>query len=97
MKTAFAALTDSLNGQRRQLEAYARQQQAASSAVLQHTHSTIALARQHLHEAGGVSTACQQHVDQTLSAQSSALSAFDESFASGMQEEQVCWSSRQSW
>lgn len=90
MHTAFAALTDSLNGQRQQLEAYAHQQQAASAAILQHTHSTIALAQQHLREAGGVSTACQQQVDQTLSAQSSALSAFNEGFASSMQEEQVC-------
>ncbi|KAL3151849.1 hypothetical protein ABBQ38_012814 [Trebouxia sp. C0009 RCD-2024] len=89
MHTAFAALTDSLNGQRQQLEAYAHQQQAASAAILQHTHSTIALAQQHLREAGGVSTACQQQVDQTLSAQSSALSAFNEGFASSMQEEQA--------
>ena len=90
MHTAFAALTDSLNGQRQQLEAYAGHQQAASAAMLQHTHSAIAVARQHLHEVGGVSSACQQHVDQTLSAQSTALSAFDVGFANSMQEEQVC-------
>ena len=89
MNTAFSALTESLNGQRQQLEAYASQQHAASSAMLQHTQSAIALARQHLHDAGGATTTCQQNVDHTLSAQSSALSAFDQSFASSMQEEQV--------
>ena len=90
MNTAFGALTESLNGQRQQLEAYASQQSAASTAMLQHTQSAIALARQHLHEAGTVTTTCQQNVDQTLSAQSSALRAFDEGFASSMQEDQVC-------
>lgn len=88
--TAFGALTESLNGQRQQLETYANQQHAASSAMLQHTQSAIALARQHLHEAGGATSSCQQNVDQTLSAQSSALSAFDKTFATGMREEQVC-------
>lgn len=90
MNTAFGALTESLNGQRQQLEAYASQQSAASTAMLQHTQSAIALARQHLHEAGTVTTTCQRNVDQTLSAQSSALRAFDEGFASSMQEDQVC-------
>lgn len=90
MNTAFGALTGSLNGQRQQLEAFASQQQAASSAMLQHTQSAIALARQHLHEAGAATTTCQQNVDHTLSAQSSALSAFAEGFACGMQEDQVC-------
>lgn len=89
MNTAFGALTESLNGQRQQLEAYTSQQRAASSAMLHHTQSAIALARQHLHEAGAATTTCQQNVDQTLSAQSSALSAFDEGFASSMQEDQV--------
>ena len=89
MATAFGALTESLNGQRQRLETYASQQHAASSAMLQHTQSAIALARQHLHETAGATSSCQQNVDQTLSAQSSALSAFDESFANGMQEEQV--------
>lgn len=90
MSTAFGALTESLNGQRQQLEAFASQQQAASSAMLQHTQSAIALARQHLHEAGAATTTCQQSVDHTLTAQSSALSAFDEGFACSMQEDQVC-------
>ena len=89
MNTAFGALTESMNGQRQQLEAYASQQRAASIAMLQHTQSAIALARQHLHEAGAVTLSCQQNVDQTLSAQSSALSAFDEGFANSMQEDQV--------
>lgn len=90
MNTAFGALTESLNRQRQQLEAYASQQRAASSAMLHHTQSTIALARQHLQEAGDATTTCQQNVDQTLSAQSSALSTFDEGFATSMQEDQVC-------
>lgn len=90
LNTAFSALTESLKGQRQQLKAFASQQHAASSAMLQHTHSAIALARQHLHEAGAATTTCQQNVDHTLSAQSSALSAFDEGFACSMQEDQVC-------
>ena len=90
MNSAFGALTESLNGQRQQLEAYASQQRAASSAMLQHTQRAIALAQQHLHEAGAATMNCQQNVDQTLSAQSSALSAFNEDFASSMQEDQVC-------
>ena len=99
MNTAFGALTDSLSSQRHQLEAYATQQQAASSAMLQHTQSAIAVARQHLHEANGATTSCQQNLDQTLSAQSSALSAFDESFSHSMQEEQVtvCIMTQQHW
>ena len=90
MHTAFGALTEALTGQRHQLQAYATQQQAASDAMLQHTQTAIALTRQHLQEAGSATASCQQTVDQTLDSQTSSLSAFDRSFADGMQEEQVC-------
>ena len=89
MHTAFGALTEALNSQRQQLETYATQQHAASNVMLQHTQTAIALARQHLQEAGSATASCHQAVDHTLDSQSSALSSFDHSFANSMQEEQV--------
>ena len=89
MQTAFGALTESLNSQRQQLQAYATQQHAASHATLQHTQAAIALARQHLQEANSATANCQQTVGQTLDAHSSSLNAFDRSFADDMQDEQV--------
>lgn len=89
MHTAFGALTEALNSQRQQLETYATQQHAASTAMLQHTQTAIALAQQHLQEAGAATVNCRQTVDHTLDSQSAALHAFDHSFATSMQEEQV--------
>lgn len=89
MHTAFGALTEALNSQRQQLETYAVQQHAASTAMLQHTQTAITLAQQHLQEAGAATVNCRQTVDHTLDSQSAALRDFDHSFATSMQEEQV--------
>lgn len=86
---SFAVLTGSLQAQRRQLEAHAAAQQAASDALLARAASAVAVARQRLHAADAVAAECRGSVESTVQAQQQQLAAFEESFAAGMQREQV--------
>ena len=86
---SFAALTGSLQIQRQQLEAHAAAQQAASNALLARAAGAVAVARQRLQAADDVAAECRDSVESTVQAQQQQLAAFEESFAAGMQREQV--------
>ncbi len=86
---SFAVLTGSLQAQQRQLEAHAAAQQAASDALLARAASAVAVARQRLQAADAVAAECRGSVESTVQAQQQQLAAFEESFAAGMQREQV--------
>ena len=86
---SFAALTGSLQTQRQQLEAHAVAQQAASNALLARAAGAVAVARRRLQAADGVAAECRDSVESTVQAQQQQLAAFEDSFAAGMQREQV--------
>lgn len=96
LNTAFEALAHAFTNQRQQLQAYASQQQAGSEAMMQHTHSALAMVRQHLSEADAATDRCHGAVAETLDHQTSILNTFDQGFADGMQTEQV-QSTNQPW